>query len=256
MTDLVIPAGQVAGFLLASIRIAGFVTSSPMFGRAIPGPGRVAVITVLGFAFASPVEGSLDLAGLAVAAVVNAGIGLLLGWITGLIFHLFAVAGGIIDYSSGLASAEMFDPLTQASTPIVGRFLNLGALTLFLVLGGDRLLVAGLGRSFDAIGVTGSIDLDPGLATVAVDLVGRLMIAGIELAMPALAALFLAEVVLGIASRFAPQANVFIIGLPAKLLVAFASIGAVVLLVPETTSGVFDIVADTFTQTIAGLTSN
>ena len=45
-----------------------------------------------------------------------------------------------------------------------------------------------------------------------------MLVAAVEMAMPALAALFVAEVVLGIASRFAPQANIFLLGLPAKVI--------------------------------------
>ncbi|MDH3500774.1 MAG: flagellar biosynthetic protein FliR, partial [Acidimicrobiia bacterium] len=155
--------------------------------------------------------------------------------------------------TSSLSSAQIFDPLTQDQNPVFGRFLNLGALALFFVLGGDRLLIAGLGSTFELVGVTGSVDLAPGLATVGVTLLSRMMIAAVELAMPALAALFLVEVVLGIASRFAPQANVFLIGLPAKVVAALASVGAVVLLMPETMDGVMSIIRDTFRDAMAGL---
>ena len=82
---------------------------------------------------------------------------------------------------------------------------------------------------------------------------GRMMIGAIEMAMPALAALFIAEVVLGIAARFAPQSNVFLIGLPVKLFAALASIGAVLLLVPETLDGVMGIMQDTFRTTLLGM---
>ena len=61
------------------------------------------------------------------------------------------------------------------------------------------------------------------------------------------------EVVLGIASRFAPQANVFLIGLPAKIIAALASVGAVVALVPETMDGVLNIVQETFRDALTGL---
>lgn len=251
--DLIIDAEWVVGLLLATIRVGAFVAASPMFGRGIPAVGRLALVTMLGFTFATSVEGSLDFTDLLGAAVVNAAVGIALGLLTGLIFYLFTVAGSLIDFTSGLSSAEIFDPVSQSRAPILGRFLNLGALALFLVLGGDRLLIAGLGRSFDAISATGSIAPSTELATMALDLLARLMIAAVELAMPALAALFITEVILGIAARFAPQANVFLIGFPAKLIAAFASIGAVLLLVPETMDGVLDIVSDTFRDAIAGL---
>jgi flagellar biosynthetic protein FliR len=251
--NIVIDAGWVIGVLLAIIRVAGFVVASPIFGKAIPATGRMALVLVLGYSFGEPVAGALDLPRLVGAAATNAAVGVVLGLLTGLIFYVFTVAGALIDFTSSLSSAQVFDPLTQSQNPVFGRFFNLGAIALFLVLGGDRLLIAGLGTSFEAIGLTGSITLNGAPAAIATDLVGRMMIAAVELAMPALAALFLVEVVLGIASRFAPQANVFLIGLPAKVVAALASVGAVLLLVPETMDGVFVIVQDTFRDALAGM---
>lgn len=250
--DLTIQAETVIGLLLATVRIGAFVAASPIFGRAIPAIGRLALVTMLGFTFASPVDMALDIPGLLGAVAVNLGVGVTLGMLTGLIFYLFTVAGGLIDFTSGLSTAEVFDPISQSRAPVFGRFFNLGALALFFVLGGDRLLIRGLGRSFEAIPPAGTISPSAGLGVLAVELVGRLMIAAVELAMPALAALFLTEVILGIAARFAPQANVFLIGFPAKLIAAFASIGAVMLLVPETMDGVIGIVGDTFRDALNG----
>jgi flagellar biosynthetic protein FliR len=82
---------------------------------------------------------------------------------------------------------------------------------------------------------------------------GRMLIGAVEMAMPALAALFIAEIVLGIAARFAPQSNVFLIGLPVKLFAALASVSAVLLLVPETMDGVMGIVQDTFRTALHGM---
>jgi flagellar biosynthetic protein FliR len=249
--DITIDAAWAAGLLLAMIRVAAFVISSPIYSRAIPAVGRIAMAMVLGFSFAEPVAGSLDLGTLIVAGSVNMVIGVLLGFLTGVVFHLFRVAGDMIDFTSSLSVAAIFDPLSSNRSAVFGRGLNLGALALFFVLGGDRLVVRGLHTSISAVGLTGSIELDGGLADMAVALIGRLMIAAVELAMPALAALFVAELVLGIASRFAPQTNVFILGLPAKILVAFASVTAVLVLVPETFDGVLNIIGDTFVDTVA-----
>jgi flagellar biosynthetic protein FliR len=127
------------------------------------------------------------------------------------------------------------------------------AMALFLVLGGDRLLASGLAVSFEAVAIDGTISLSGGLAEIGVTLLGRMMIAAIELAMPALAALFIAEVVLGIAARFAPQSNVFLIGLPVKIFAAMASVTAVLLLVPETMDGVLNIVQETFREALMGM---
>jgi flagellar biosynthesis protein FliR len=250
--DFVVNADWVAGMLLASIRIAGFVVVSPIF-KPIPKLGRSALVLVLGYTFAQPLAGSGDIAVLLTGGFTNAVVGLTLGFLTGLIFYLFTVGGALIDFTSSLSAAAIFDPLTSDRVTIFSRIFNLMALALFLVLGGDRMIAAGLGLSFDAVPVDGVISLAGGLGDVALELMGRMMIGAIEMAMPALAALFIAEIVLGIAARFAPQSNIFLIGLPVKLFAALASISAVLLLVPETMDGVMGIIQDTFKTALMGM---
>lgn len=250
--DIVVNADWVAGMLLASIRVAGFVIASPIF-KAFPATGRMLLVIVLGYTFADPIAGSADFATLLVGGFTNAVVGLTLGFLTGIIFYLFTVGGSLIDFTSSLSAAAIFDPISTSQVTIFGRIFNLMAIAMFLLLGGDHLLVAGIGVSFDAVAITGTISLAGGLGDIALGLMGRMMIAAIEMAMPALAALFIAEVVLGIASRFAPQSNVFLIGLPVKIFAALASIGAVLLLVPETLDGVLGIMEDTFRTALLGM---
>lgn len=250
--DFVVDADWVTGMLFASIRCAGFVVASPIF-KAIPASGRTALVLVLGYAFAEPVTDAGDLGMLLVGGFTNAVVGLALGFLTGLIFYVFTVAGSLIDFTSSLSAASIFDPMAGQQVTVFGRMFNIMAMALFLVLGGDRLLASGLGVSFEAVAINGTISLSGGLAEIGVTLLGRMMIAAIELAMPALAALFIAEVVLGIAARFAPQSNVFLIGLPVKIFAAMASVTAVLLLVPETMDGVLNIVQETFREALMGM---
>ncbi len=250
--DFVVNADWVAGMLLASIRIAGFVVASPIF-KAFPATGRMVLVIVLGYSFAEPIAGSGDIVTLLTGGFTNAIIGLTLGFLTGIIFYLFTVGGALIDFTSSLSAASIFDPVSSDKVTIFGRIFNLMALAMFLLIGGDRMLVTGLGVSFDAVGITGTVSLAGGLADVALELMGRMMLGAVEMAMPALAALFIAEVVLGIAARFAPQSNVFLIGLPVKLFAALASISAVLLLVPETLDGVMGIMQDTFKTALLGM---
>jgi flagellar biosynthetic protein FliR len=250
--EFVVDADWVTGMLFASIRAAGFVVASPIF-KAIPPSGRTALVLVLGYAFADPVTDAGDLGMLLVGGFTNAVVGLALGFLTGLIFYVFTVAGSLIDFTSSLSAAAIFDPMAGQQVTVFGRMFNIMAMALFLVLGGDRLLASGLAVSFEAVAIDGTISLSGGLAEIGVTLLGRMMIAAIELAMPALAALFIAEVVLGIAARFAPQSNVFLIGLPVKIFAAMASVTAVLLLVPETMDGVLNIVQETFREALMGM---
>lgn len=223
MVELNIEAAWAAGLLLALTRIGAFVVASPIYARAFPMTGRIAFTLVLGFFFAEPVTETIDLWFLVRAGAVNAAAGVALGFLTGLIFHLFAVAGSLIDFSSSLSTASIVDPVSGSRSAVFSRGFNLLAITLFLLVGGDHLVVAGLAATFEAVPAAGALTLTSGLADLAVSLLGQMILAAVELAIPALAALFVAEVVLGVASRFAPQANIFLIGLPVKVIAALAT---------------------------------
>jgi flagellar biosynthetic protein FliR len=66
--------------------------------------------------------------------------------------------------------------------------------------------------------------------------VGGLMVAAIEIAAPLLAALFLADLALGLLNRAAPEMNVFVIGLPLKILLTIGLAGLALPLLPGATA--------------------
>ena len=248
-----IDPGWAAGLLMALTRVGAFLAASPIYSRAVPFVGRLALATILGVFFAAPAAELVSVGSLFEASLINIGVGLLLGFLTGLIFHLFAVAGSLIDFSSSFSAASLFDPVTGRQTAVFDRAFTITAITLFLVIGGDRLLVRGLGSTFEIVPVDGTFQLQGGLADIAVELIARVFIAAIELAAPALAALFVAEAVLGVAARFTPQTNVFLIGLPVKVIAALITIVFVVLLVPETIRGSLGVMEDTFIDVVRSL---
>lgn len=245
---------QSAGLILAVIRVTAFAVSSLPFGQVMPMSGRLALSLALGLFLAEPYEGSLALAALLGAGVVNAAVGATLGWLTGVIFQVFFTAGAVLDIISGLFAAVLFDPAMSTRAGVYARLFNMTALAMFYVVGGLELLVRGLGLSFDVIALDGGLAFAPdALASSATQTLSRVMLAGVELILPVAAALFLTEVVLGLASRFAPQANVFLLGLPAKLLISMTLVSTSLLLFPEAMSGVMDHMERLFGTTLAAL---
>ncbi len=248
-----ISSGWALGLVLAITRVAGFVVASPLLGRALTVPGRVAITISVGLFLAEAPAVEPTLGFLLSAGLVNAAIGVALGYLSGLIMHLFSVAGGIIDMSSGLAAASIFDPTRGEQGAVFSRAFALVGMVLFYALGGLAILVRGLELSVRAIPLDGSIAPSGELLGLAARLVGRLFLAGVELAAPVLAALFVTELVLGIASRFAPQANIFLVGLPAKILVALVTSSLALMLFPATIDGAMDAVGRTLVDALGAL---
>lgn len=250
---LALDANWMAGLLFAMSRVGGFVAASPFFPRSVPMLARLAVVVTLGFFLASPVSNGTDLLGLISSGVMNVAVGVVLGFLTGLMFHLFAVAGGLIDFNAGLSAGAIFDPSLGEQSTVFERMFSLTALTMFYVLGGLGLVATGLAGSVRAIALDGSIAPDGQLADMVVEGLGRFLAVGLEISMPAVAALFLIEIVLALASRFAPQANVFLLGMPLKILVALGTLGVVTMIFPEAVDGLMASVRDAFTDGLLAL---
>ncbi|HVL99745.1 MAG TPA: flagellar biosynthetic protein FliR [Egibacteraceae bacterium] len=242
-----------AGLVLSITRVAAFAVASPMLARVVPLPGRLATILAVGLFLSAPMEGPLTLAALLGAGAVNAAVGATLGYLTGVLFHMFAVAGGVVDVVSGLSVAQVIDPTRGEQGAVFSRLFNLTGLAVFFVAGGLELLVRGLSMSVEVVALDGALAGSSALLDVAARQTSRLMLVGAELALPVVSALFIVEVVLGLASRFAPQANVFLLGLPAKLLIALSMVSVALLLFPEAMDGLLRATAGTFTDGLRAL---
>lgn len=214
--DLAVDPGWAIGLFLAQLRVAAFVMAAPSLAMAVPRPARLAFALAVGTALSSTVEVPA-VPELVAHAVVNVGVGALLGWLVGIVFHTFASAGGIVDISASTSIAAVIDPSRGEQGALFNRLFQMVGLTAFHVSGGLTLLVSMLGWSTRAVPLDGRMDPDPGLADLAVRELGTMMVLAVELAAPVVAALFIVELVFGLAARFAPTANVFMLSLPVRV---------------------------------------
>lgn len=251
--DIAIDANWVLGLMLAMTRVGAFVVATPQLGHLIPTSGKLGFTVGIAWFLTAPVTGEVTLARVIGLAVVNAAIGVLLGWLLGVMFYLFSVAGSLIDITTGTSIGMVLDPTLGEQGAAFSRFFQIAGLALFYALGGMALLVSTLVWSVRAVPLDGAANLSPGLADAATGLVGKLMVAGAEVAMPVLAILLLVEVVLGLASRFAPTANVFLLGMPAKTFIAISTAGMSVALFPEAIDGLMRLSRDTAVEVLNGL---
>lgn len=252
--DLAIDANWVFGLLLATTRVGAFAVASPQLGSVIPTPAKLALTVSVGWFLAAPITGEVTVGRVVAMAIVNATIGAAMGWLVGVLFHMFAIAGTVIDATAGTSIASIIDPTRGEQGAVFSRLFQVGGLALFYALGGLGLLVSTLVWSVRAVPLGGAANLDGGgLANAATTLTGRVMVAGLEVALPVLAVLLLAELVLGLAARFAPTANVFLLGLPAKVFLALSMAGMSVALFPEAVDGLMGLSRQTAIEVLNGI---
>lgn len=243
-----------AGFVLILARTSAWVMAAPVFSaRGLSSVGRLALAIALSI-FLAPLAASglhvpTDIgpfAGLILGQVV---VGLVLGWATGLLLHAFEAAGTAIDTASGLSMGSILDPVTGTPSAVFARLTNMVFLALLFATNAHHSLIQGFVRSFDAVPVDRFPALGGDGALAAASAVTGILLAALEIGAPVLGALFLTEVALALMSRFVPQANVFVVGMPVKVGVALLAVGSALVFFPARLTGLLE----TSLRTGAGL---
>ena len=159
--------------------------------------------------------------GLAVGVEVL--IGLALGLGTARLIAGAQLAGQLIAQLSGLSLAEVFDPNQGSETPLLAQLLGMFGVAVYLLIGGHRWLIAGLLDSFQALPIGGA-SLPAAVPHVLVSLVSESFSLGLRIAVPAVLALLLASIVLGLISRTITQLNIMSLGFGLNVVVALVAL--------------------------------
>lgn len=225
---------------LVFARVSGVLTSAPVFSqRGIPVQARTLLGVLLaliltGFA-TGPLPAYVDQpVGFLLAIGAEVLTGLLIGYAVRFVFWAVEFAGEMIGFQMSLSMAQVYDPMSGSSANPLGRMVSWLFLLLFVLLDGPQAIVMGLARSFVAVPLGGA-DLAAS-GPVLLSWTGGFFVTAVRLAMPFLVALFLVDVGLGVFARVVPQADLFSISLPLKLLagmaIAVAFVGSFLPLAP------------------------
>ncbi len=241
---MTLDAAIVTAFLLCLARTSAWVMTAPfMSGKSFPSLAKLALAISMSLFLAPLVDASkvpsdvLPFFGIALGQVL---VGLGIGWVSGLFVQAFGVAGALVDAQSGFSIGAMFDPVSGAQSTVYSRFYNMLFMVLLFVTNAHLTLIGGFVRSFSAIPADKFPMFGIGGPTAVGAAVSQLFVAALQIAAPVLGALFLTEVALAMAARFAPQANIFSVGLPLKVVISILSVGTALILLPGYLPGLVD----------------
>jgi type III secretion protein T len=214
----------VVAVALATARLGGLVLIFPVFARVgLTGLVRGGIVVGLALPLLPAVLSQIDAAAplgpfLLVALVFKeALVGFLLGMLYGVPFWGAQAGGDIIDQQRGANQATLNEADNLEEASVTGTLFVLVLIMLFVVSNGFHLLLGGV---YDSYLIWPARNFLPNLSTQSawalVSLLDRVMLLGLVIAGPVIAALFLVDLSLGLVNRFAPQLNVFNLSLAAK----------------------------------------
>lgn len=225
--DLIgIIADKFGLFLIIFARVSGIFSMAPFFGsKNIPGRVKIGLALLIAAILlpvmmtkysADPVpQALLPYIGLIIMEFI---VGLILGFASYLVFAAVQMAGALVDAQIGFSIVSILDPQSGMQLPLIGTFKYVLALLLFLGVNGHHVMLTALSESFQRVPINSAIAHDA-VVTQITNMFSTAFAFAFKIAAPALVTLFLLEVAFGIMARTVPQMNVFIVGLPAKIIV-------------------------------------
>lgn len=225
-----IASSQVIAFVLVLARVGGLFLLAPIFSaRALPLKAKLLAAGAISFALV-PVathgrELPTDALSTTAAIVGEAVVGLGFAFSIGVLLGAVQLAASLLDTMIGFSLGGVLDPFSGHQQGPLGQLYALFATTVLLLTGGDELMVRGLAESYTAVPL-GALPSMAAFSALALDGFMRVFVIGLEIAAPVLIALVVTDAAFGLIGRAVPQMNVFVVELPAKVLVAFAVVGA------------------------------
>jgi flagellar biosynthetic protein FliR len=216
-------------FLLLAARALAMIETAPLLSsESNPQVARIALAGFIAFA-AFPSAQAINAQGLEIFSLEflfllmgEAVIGIIMGFFITLLFAAFSTAGQFFSFPMGFTAAETLDPLAQTENPLMGQYLNLVAMMVFLSMNGFReLFLGGFWRSVQSINVAALVSGREAVTGMLLSGLSRLFLDAMVIALPIMGTLFLSSLAIGLISKAAPQINILTEGFPIAITTAF-----------------------------------
>lgn len=230
---------HVPAFLMVLFRITGVFVLAPVLGSPTI-PMRVKVflavtltLCVYPMVLTSPASapglahiaaGGLSLWTLGPLIGAELLIGYAVGYLASLPLAGVQSGGHLIDQQMGLGIAGLYNPELDEQGGVTSEIMFIGAMAVFVLLGGHRAMLSVLVGSFDRIPPGGMLDADAlaGLTHLAVGLLTVMFELALRVSAPLLCLIFIERMAMGFIARTVPQMNILSVGFAVNILTGLA----------------------------------
>jgi len=171
-------------------------------------------------------------------------IGATIGICITISFSVYQLAGQYFTVQMGLGASEVFDPMSQISLPLMGQYLYLVAIMVFLAIKGPLIIINELYYSYGLITIeslTNGVIINSPYGIIGI--FSSMFLVALRISLPIIASLLLVSISMGLLAKAAPQINLLMIGFPISIGVSFAII---ILLLPIFVEFVDNYMSDMF----------
>ena len=167
-------------------------------------------------------------------------------------FRWYRYLASILDMQMGFGMVNVLDVHSGLSVPITGNLLNIVLILAFFGVNGHLKLITILGNTMTMIPL-GTVTLSPNIGWTALEVFVLAFMLSVHVALPLISSGLLGEVALGFITRAVPQVNVFVVGIPIKVLLGFLMLLIVLPVYVNFTDVIFDRMFESIGTMMQGL---
>lgn len=226
MLDLQSILAHVPAVMLVVVRIGGLMVYGPVIGSSLIPMQVKALLAVLLGLCAYPVIGDsvggpgslpLNLWMLGPLMVMEALVGMLIGYLASLPLIAIESSGMIMGQQMGLGFSHLINPTTEDDSDAVGEMLFFMAMGVFVLIGGHESMLISIYDSFRQV-PTGTIGSEQNVVSLATGVLTSAFEFSLRVSAPMLAVITLETISLGFLARTVPQLNILNLGFPLRIL--------------------------------------
>jgi len=141
--------------------------------------------------------------------------GLILGYITNLVFQAVKLAGAWMDIHAGFSMVSILDPTSHTTSTLLGNFSYFISLAFFFIVDGHHVLITMLFESTKIVPIGKTIVYQETLMGVMQTIFSYFTL-GVKMAIPLVLIIVITDVCLGLIARTVPSIPIMIFGMPIK----------------------------------------
>ena len=224
-------------FLLIMVRMLGFFVILPILsGNNLPAIARLGL--TMAFALLVYTSGAYgghavffheNVVGFAILVISEFLIGLTMAYVAYVMYSVIYFAGQMMDQDIGFSMVSVMDPMSQIQVPILGNIFFMLALVLLILSGGLHFFLGALFQSYHIapIGAVWLFEPYQAIPMYVIRLITQSFQLGLQIAMPFMGALLVINLALGMLLKSMPQMNMFVVGMPLKLVLGLLLVAVV-----------------------------
>jgi len=245
------------GILVVFARVTGIFIFNPILSRGtVPVQVRIAMSVVLTFVMVGSIGDVIGFIPMSIphfvgVLILEAALGFVFGFIVNMVLSVIILGGKLMDNQMMLALAEMFDPTTGITMPIMASLYHYIFVLYFFIAGGHLSYIRLFHLSYEIIPI--GFELSDNWLYFSYNIsnfFAQILILAVTMAMPLIVAQLILQICVGVIMKAVPQIQIFIVNIQMRVMMGLFMVVTITPAMADFLRNIMDIMFENLFETM------